>query len=194
MIGPAALTRTASVGKALVAALAGLAIAACAVDRAAPAPGVPEQLAPSAQASLAMIAKARGVQIYRCRQSADRSGTYEWVFVAPEADLFDARGDNIGRHFAGPAWESRDGSRIVGTVQSRSDAPAADAIPWLLLTAKAEGREGAFSKVTQVQRLNTAGGNAPSTGCAASAHGTTVRVPYVADYYFWKPGAVYSSY
>ena len=108
--------------------------------------------------------------------------------------LIEASDDNIGRHFAGPAWESRDGSRIVGTVQSRSDAPAADAIPWLLLTAKAEGREGAFSKVTQVQRLNTAGGNAPSTGCAASADGTTVRVPYVADYYLWKPGAVYSSY
>jgi len=193
MSEPAAIPRTGSVGNALV-ALAGLAISACAVDRAAPASGVPDKLAPSTQASLAMLAKARGVQIYQCRQAADGSNTYEWAFVAPEADLFDARGDKIGRHFAGPAWESRDGSRIVGTVQARNDAPTADAIPWLLLATKATGPEGAFSKVTQVQRLNTAGGNAPSTGCAASADGMTVRVPYAADYYFWKPGAVYMSY
>jgi hypothetical protein len=32
--------------------------------------------------------------------------------VAPEADLFDARGNRIGRHYAGPHWRSTDGSKI----------------------------------------------------------------------------------
>ena len=72
----------------------------------------------------------------------------------------------IGRHYAGPHWEALDGSKIAGTVKERADAPLADAIPWLLLTAKSVGPEGSFSKVTSIQRVNTVGGVAPTTGCS----------------------------
>ncbi|TMH88343.1 MAG: DUF3455 domain-containing protein, partial [Betaproteobacteria bacterium] len=82
-----------------------------------------------------MIVPAKGVQIYECRARKDQVGGYEWAFVAPEADLFDAGGNRIGRHHAGPHWESTDGSKVLGTVKERADAPAADTIPWLLLTA-----------------------------------------------------------
>ena len=109
----------------------------------------------------------------------------EWAFVAPEADLFDARGNKIGRHYAGPHWEATDGSNIVGAVKERADAPTAGAIPWLLLTAKSVGPDGAFSKVTSIQRVNTAGGAAPVTGCSQAAVGTSARIAYTADYYFF---------
>jgi Protein of unknown function (DUF3455) len=36
-----------------------------------------------------------------------------------------------------------------------------------------------------VQRLNTVGGNAPTTGCDATMANTQTRVPYSADYYFY---------
>jgi len=40
---------------------------------------------------------------------------------------------------------------------------------------------------TYIQRLNTTGGSAPSTGCALSTDvGSQVLVPYTADYYFYK--------
>jgi len=146
---------------------------------------VPDKLKPGANESLAMIVPAKGVQIYECRARKDQVGGYEWAFVAPEADLFDARGNRIGRHYTGPHWESTDGSKILGTVKERADAPVADAIPWLLLTAKSVGSEGSFSKVTSIQRVNTVGGVAPKAGCSQAAAGTPARINYTADYYFF---------
>ena len=146
---------------------------------------VPDKLTPGANESLAMIVPAKGVQIYECRARKDQVEGYEWAFVAPEADLFDARGNRVGRHYAGPHWESTDGSKISGTVKERADAPLADAIPWLLLTAKSVGSEGSFSKITSIQRVNTVGGVAPKTGCSQAAAGTPARINYTADYYFF---------
>ena len=136
---------------------------------------VPANLQP-ANESLAQVVPAKGVQIYECRDA-------KWVFVAPEADLFDRYGKKIGTHYAGPAWEAADGSKVVGAVKARSDAPAAGAIPWLLLSTKSVAGEGAFSKVTSIQRVSTTGGVAPMGTCEA---GAKVRVPYTADYYFFK--------
>ena len=146
---------------------------------------VPDKLKPGANEALAIIVSAKGVQIYECRARKDQVGGYEWVFVAPEADLFDARGNRTGRHYAGPHWESTDGSKILGTVKERADAPVADAIPWLLLTAKSVGSEGSFSMVTSIQRVNTVGGVAPKAGCSQAAAGTSARINYTADYYFF---------
>src|SRR5882672_9573723 len=121
------------------------------------------------------------------RRSArkDQAGGYEWAFVAPEADLFDVRGNRIGRHYGGPHWESADGSKVLGALKERADAPAADAIPWLLLGAKSVGSQGSFSSVTSIQRVNTVGGSAPKAGCSQATAGTPARIDYTADYYFF---------
>jgi len=160
-----------------------IAVSACAqVPNLTPTVQVPDKIRGAANQSLAIIAAAKGVQIYECRAGKD-AGTADWVFVAPEAELFDTRGKTIGRHYAGPRWESIDGSTIAGTLKERIDAPQADAIPWLLLATKSVGPEGAFSKVTSVQRVNTVGGAAPRTGCSSASVGQVARVPYTADYY-----------
>ena len=163
-----------------------LLVAACATPQPARSMvKVPDKLKPGANESLAMIVAAKGVQIYECRARKEQVGEFEWAFVAPEADLFDARGNRIGRHYAGPHWESTDGSKLSGTVKERADAPVADAIPWLLLAAKSVGPEGSFSKVTSIQRVNTVGGVAPKAGCSQATAGTPVRISYTADYYFF---------
>ena len=160
-------------------------VAACAsLQRPTPTVNVPDKLKPRDNKSIAMIVPAKGVQIYECRAKKDQTGAYEWAFVAPEADLFDEGGKKIGRHYAGPYWESTDGSKIAGTVKESADAPQADAIPWLLLVTKSVGPQGSFSKITSIQRVNTVGGVAPKTGCSQSTVGTTARIPYAADYYF----------
>lgn len=145
---------------------------------------VPATLQPAAGEALALTVPARGVQVYECRARKDGAG-FEWAFVAPDAELFDAHSRSIGHHGAGPFWQSNDGSRVVGTVKARADAPAANAIPWLLLTTKSTGPAGAFSAVTSIQRVNTAGGVVPAAPCDAGLTGTTVRVPYTADYLFY---------
>ena len=153
----------------------GIVLSALAAGCASTVP-VPDSLKPGAHESLALIAPANGVQIYECRAG-------NWVFVAPEAELFDRAGKRIGSHYAGPHWESADGSKIVGAVKQRSDAPGAGNIPWLLLGTRSVGTEGAFSKVTSIQRVATVGGVAPLGGCNAPG---VARVPYRADYYFFS--------
>ena len=140
---------------------------------------VPATLKPEGQRLSERVA-AKGVQIYECRANANAAA--QWVFVAPEAELIDARGMVTGKHYAGPHWESLDGSKIVGSVKARADAPRADAIPWLLLSARSVGGPGRFANVTAVQRIHTVGGLAPSRTCDSATLGATERVPYSADY------------
>ncbi|MCK7501756.1 MAG: DUF3455 domain-containing protein [Comamonadaceae bacterium] len=97
--------------------------------------------------------------------------------------MFDARGAR-DRHATAPARSGRprDGSRVVGTVKARADAPAAGAIPWLLLRHGPPAPTAPFSSVTSIQRVNTARRHradrrrAPSRrshGCACPTRPTT---------------------
>jgi hypothetical protein len=156
-----------------------------------PTPAVPDRLRPATNEYLLKTVAAKGVQIYECRAVKDRSAAYAWAFVAPEADLFDAAGNKVGKHYAGPHWEAADGSKIKGAVKESSAAPVENAIPWLLLSATSDGPAGAFSRITSVQRVNTVGGMAPKGACSEASAGATVRVPYSADYYFYTARAAY---
>jgi hypothetical protein len=148
-------------------------------------PSVPENLLPRDGAKLILHAHATGDQIYAC-QATPGGSSYAWVLSAPDAKLFDGKGAEIGKHFAGPTWESRDGSQVKGIVMAQA-SPAADSIPWLLLTATDHGGAGVLSEVTNIQRLETHGGKAPATGCDASHAGEKTRVSYSAEYYFYGP-------
>lgn len=158
-----------------------LGLAACA---GIPPAGLPAALAPDADEALLASVTARGVQIYECR-AAQADGRGEWTFVAPQAELFDAAGHPAGEHGAGPIWQAPDGSRVIGIVKRRVDAPAAGSIPWLLLATRDGGPPGRFSRVTSIQRVNTAGGAAPASGCGPHSLGATARVPYTADYHLY---------
>ena len=173
----------------ITAALLPALLAACASPF---APTEPSALRPAGGERLLMTVAARGVQIYECRSTAGAAPA--WTLLAPEAELFDAAGQRIGSHGAGPHWLAQDGSRLVGSVKARADAPSPQAIPWLLLSARDVGPAGRFSGVTSIQRVNTAGGNAPLGGCDAASLGRSVRVPYTADYrLFRNPGALVAS-
>ncbi len=139
-------------------------------------------LAPGGEAKLVERVAAKGVQVYECRADQASSNGAQWVFVAPQADLFDGQGKPSGTHYAGPHWEAADGSKIVGKVEARAEAPQAGAIPWLLLSARSVGSTGRYAAVTSVQRVNTSGGLAPSQRCDKSAIGQVGKVPYTAEY------------
>jgi Protein of unknown function (DUF3455) len=148
-------------------------------------PVVPDKLKPPATQTLTLETRARGVQIYECRASKDNPTRFEWVFIAPEAELFDSSGKKIGKHYAGPTWESNDGSKVVGEVKARDDGPDANAIPWLLLSAKSAAGTGQLSRTASIQRVQTVGGKAPADGCSQAQAGKEARVPYEARYYFY---------
>lgn len=174
----------------LAAALCAGFLSACAGGPAAQAYAgkpAPAALQPVGDERVAFTWHAVGSQIYECRAS-DKGG-WAWVFVAPEAELFNQKDEKVGTHGAGPNWTALDGSKTVGTVKARSDGERPADIPLLLLTAKSAGMPGKMAAVTSVQRLNTEGGNAPAKGCAAQADaGKRIKEGYTADYVFFTAG------
>jgi uncharacterized protein DUF3455 len=141
---------------------------------------IPAKLAPPQDRPLVGKYAAKGVQIYVCRAEGVAN---EWEFKAPEAGLTDAQGRPFAKHYAGPTWEARDGSRIVGKVLVNESAPKAGAIPWLLLSTDSSG-SGVLAGVRFAQRVNTSGGVGPTGACPTA--GTERRVEYRADYIFYK--------
>ena len=143
-----------------------------------PPPSVPDPIQVLDGSKVFLIGHAVGVQIYSC------NGT-DWSFVAPRANLFDDQGELIITHFAGPTWQAKDGSMVVGhTEASVSVDPTA--IPGVRLSA-ASTTPGQLGSTTNIQRIATTGGLAPpAADCNAIRAGTVAEVPYTADYYFWK--------
>ncbi len=98
---------------------------------------------------------------------------------APLATLTPRQGKLAIHHYAGPAWEAADGSKVVRdkdekVVSVAAPRPASD-IPWLLVKVTADPASGALDKVAYVQRISTKGGLAPAT--PPVRHDTKVGVP-----------------
>jgi hypothetical protein len=140
-------------------------------------------MAPPQGSVLLLEAVADGVQIYICEA---KGSLFQWTFTAPEANLFDKQGRQIGTHFAGPIWKMADGSAIVGEVITKTDAPEKDAIQWLLLRARAHEGQGILADAAFIRRMDTKGGVAPTTGCDAGHVSEQVRMRYSAIYQFFS--------
>ena len=143
-----------------------------------PPPSVPDPIQVPDGSTVFLIGHAVGVQIYACNDTG-------WSFVAPRANLFDDEGELIITHFAGPTWQAKDGSTVVGNAEA-SVSVNPTAIPWVRLSA-ASTTPGQLGNTTNVQRTGTTGGLAPpAADCNAIREGTVAEVFYTADYYFWK--------
>ena len=168
-------------------------------------PPVPSNIQVPAGSKAFLVGHAVGTQDYVCLPS----GTgVKFVLFTPQATLFNGSDDReLTTHYFSPnpseggtiraTWQdSRDASTVWGQVrpgESSSDPKfvAVGAIAWLLLRVAGteEGPTGGntLSSTTFIQRLNTSGGSAPSTGCTSSTDvGHLAFVPYTADYFFYK--------
>ncbi len=161
-------------------------LAGYAVSPAEKADDVPASLQVAPNEVLRQQLHAVGVQIYTCRAGKDDTKHFEWVLKEPEAELSDRAGNKIAKHYAGPTWEARDGSKVTGEVRARADSPDGKGVAWLLLSAKSTSGSGIFAAVRYIQRLHTVGGNAPSGGCGEASAGSEVRVRYSAEYLFYS--------
>lgn len=146
---------------------------------------VPDRIQVPAGNAPYMQAHAIGAQVYACAATADGP---KWQFVEPQAILYDDHARLVGIHFAGPTWQTRDGSQVKAT---KVDGVTVDptAIPWLLLkqTSTTPGR---LAATTYVQRLNTRGGLGPAASkCSTATVGNERKVLYTADYRFWRAAA-----
>ena len=141
------------------------------------APQVPAGIAVPAGNKVHVHGFGVGVQIYTWNGVS-------WGAAVPEATLFDDEGRVVATHFAGPTWESNTGSKVVGVAVPPRVTVDSNAIPWLLLRGVSSTGPGIFADTTFIQRVNTSGGNAPSA--AGTTVGQVARVPYTADYFFYR--------
>src|ERR1044072_6840673 len=115
---------------ALLTAALGLGVAASAQADDIKAPTVPTELQPPKGFKPFKLGHATGVQIYSCTGTA-------WTLTGPRADLVNPNGKKKWIHFAGPTWQHKDGSTVVGLTPPIGTATVdPTAIPWLLLQAK----------------------------------------------------------
>jgi hypothetical protein len=163
-----------TIGLAAVAVSAAFAQAELANDNRAPK--VPEDIAVEPGNKVHFHGFGVGVQIYTWDGSS-------WGAAVPEATLFHANG-TVTSHFAGPTWESNSGSKVVGALPPQSVIVNPDSIPWLRLAAASTEGPGIFAHISFIQRVNTSGGKAPSED--GEFVGQVARVPYTADYFFYR--------
>jgi hypothetical protein len=166
------------------------------------APVVPDTLQVPAGNRPFLLGHATGTQNYICLPSG--SG-FAWALVGPQATLFDDDDRQVITHFFSPnpdegglaraTWQdSRDTSAVWARAIASSSDPdfvAPGAIPWLLLqvvgTEDGPDDGDRLTRTTYLHRVNTAGGRAPSTGCAqASDVGARAFAPYLADYVLYR--------
>lgn len=151
-----------------------------AVDNAA----LPESVRVPAGQKVLMSATGVGELTYECREKKDTAGVFEWAFVGPVAKLMSADKKEVGKYYAGPTWESTDGSKVTG--KQVALAPSAPGnIPMQLVKAEPATGSGAMTGVSYIQRLNTKGGVAPATACTSDTKGARQQVAYEAEYVFY---------
>jgi hypothetical protein len=178
-------------------------------------PPVPANLQAPEGNKAFLVGHADGAQNYICLPCPNPTtpatmcpaSGFAWILFTPQATLFKDDDEQVTTHFFSPnpvengviraTWQhSRDTSAVWAQLVpngSSSDPAfvAPGAIPWLLLVevGTQDGPTGGdkLSKTTFIQRLNTSGGVAPSTGCSLSTDvGKKAFIPYTADYFFYK--------
>jgi len=147
---------------------------------------LPEPVRVPAGQMQSMFTSAVGELTYECREKKDMAGAYEWAFVGPMATLRNRAGEKVGTYYAGPTWESLDGSKVTGKQQAVAPGMAG-AIPLQLVKANPATGQGAMVGTSYIQRLNTKGGVAPTLACGMGEKGQRQTVAYSADYVFYKP-------
>ena len=185
-------------------ALLGLSLM-CALPQAAQAqtvtpPIVPPGLEVEAPNQAFLLGHATGFQNYEC-QPVDSLGRVDWTLFTPQATLFNDQNEQIITHFFSPNPEERgvvratwQDSEDTSAVWARAIASAVvdpNSIAWVTLqtvgtrVGPTDGQT--LSDTTFVQRVNTHGGLAPSTGCNSLPDvGRKAFMPYTADYVFYK--------
>ncbi|MES2933855.1 MAG: DUF3455 domain-containing protein [Pseudomonadota bacterium] len=150
------------------------------------APEAPAAVTVPAGNKMVMTALGAGDLSYECRAKANTPDAFEWAFTGPVATLYDSQKNAVGKYYAGPTWESNDGSKVTGKQIAVSPASKAGAIPLQLVQANPASGMGAMTGITYIQRLNTVGGAAAAEPCSAANAGAKQTVKYQADYVFYK--------
>jgi hypothetical protein len=164
-------------------------------------PPVPAEIEVPAPNEAFLLGRGVGTQNYVCQPSTT-IGHPAWTLFTPQATLFTDQGEQLTSHFNSPnpvegntvvraTWRDSQDTSTVWAKATGAVSVTPDAIAWVRLQVVGAqvGPTGGttLSGTTFIQRLNTVGGLAPSTGCDLPTDiGHRAFVPYTADYFFYR--------
>ncbi|KAF2675955.1 hypothetical protein K458DRAFT_245330, partial [Lentithecium fluviatile CBS 122367] len=147
---------------------------------------------PTADLTLALIARGKGTQNYTCADATATPAAFGAVANLFNASCTVASGnlgsiseETIGMHFFADGTTPEFDIIGLGETQAKKvesmAAPQPTNVPWLRLQAQ---EQGTTSPVKQIYRLNTVGGVAPAD-CAGQEANSVVTVSYEAEYWVY---------
>jgi outer membrane protein assembly factor BamB len=153
-------------------------------------------VSPPGEGRASLVLEGNGVQVYaatvpRGSAGARVAGPPVWTLRETTADLAEVGPDGIVkpqgarvRLSAGPVWTAGDGSAVAGQIEKSAEAPGKVSAPWALYKVVRHDGHGVLGEQSYVQCLYTHAGQAPKAAPAKA--GDVARVPYVAQYWFYK--------
>lgn len=142
----------------------------------------PPSVTPPEASEEAFRLEASGEQVFRCL--IDARGWY-WKFEAPNAYLFDPQTNQaVAKHGYNFTFVHNDGSRLTTRIVSTAPQGKNDLSDALFTVASRDGY-GRLSQIQYIQRLNAKGG-VPTTVCTKEKRGQLARVPFTADFIFYR--------
>ncbi len=133
------------------------------------------------------VLEARGIGElqYECQATSRAPWQYAWLPRDRSIELRDTANNSIMLARSARAWIHRDGSELVVREFVEVDNGAPN-LPLQRARVEASTLPGTLSNISYIQRIRTVGGLPSVRNCSAAEVGMRVRVPYEADYVFWR--------
>ena len=142
-----------------------------------------DPVAPPQDVSLSFSYVGTGYQQFQC--TADSKGYY-WRFIAPEVEIRDATGKIFAWQSADFTFGAPDGSSLKAKINASSSSSSHAKMKDVLFEGTPRGNlKGTLSNFKWVKRTEARGG-IPTTGCYRGNLGTFLKVPFSANYAFYK--------
>ncbi len=133
------------------------------------------------------VLEARGVGElqYECQATSLSPWQYAWLPRDRSIELRDSANNTITLARSARSWVHRDGSELVVREFVEVDNGAPN-LPLQRARVEASKLPGTLSNISYIQRIRTVGGLPSVRNCSSAELGMRVRVPYEADYVFWR--------
>ncbi|MBA3595534.1 MAG: DUF3455 domain-containing protein [Polaromonas sp.] len=133
------------------------------------------------------VLEARGIgQLqYECQATNRSPWQYAWLPLDRSIELRDSFNNTITLARSARSWVHRDGSELAVREFVEVDNGIVN-LPLQRARVEPSSLPGTLNNISYIQRVRTLGGLPSIRNCSAAELGMRVRVPYEADYVFWR--------
>lgn len=148
-------------------------------------PALPADIRVPAGHQAVLEARGIGELQYECQAIKLAPFEYAWLPRDRSIELRDSANNSITLARSARNWLHRDGSELAVRefVEVNNGAPN---LPLQRALVEPATQPGALHNISYIQRIRTLGGLPSTRNCSSAELGMRVRVPYEADYVFWR--------